>query len=265
MDIDKLLSGLQDSDLIILAARPSMGKTALALNIANHAAKKDKNNQKDGIILIFSLEMSMEQLAMRMIISDSKIDSKKIKSGNLEQEDWDKLAMSTDRLSELPIKIIDETRISASQLESIIAYYDKTYDGGVKLVIVDYLQLMEEKAQSREQEIAKISRRFKAIAKKYNFPFIALSQLNRALENRADKHPQLSDLRESGSIEQDADIILFIYRDEVYDENSDKKGIAEINIAKHRNGPIGTINLAFIGKYTKFANLAKDNLPKSRV
>ncbi|MBU3916563.1 replicative DNA helicase [bacterium] len=260
VDLDKITAGLQTSDLIIVAARPSMGKTAFALNIATYVAKWKESK---GAVLVFSLEMSKEQLAMRMLTAESKIDGKRMRSGNLEQEDWDKLAMATDKLSEVPIYINDSSNLTPYELVTVCKQLNKELEDGVSLVIVDYLQLMHgnKATNSREQEIAEISRSMKGLAKDLNIPVIALSQLNRALENRSDKHPQLSDLRESGSLEQDADIILFIYRDEVYNEDSDKKGIAEIIIAKHRNGPIGTINLAFIGKYTKFANLAKDELP----
>ncbi len=260
MDLDRLTSGLQPSDLIIVAARPSMGKTALALNIGTYIAT---HTGEKGAVLIFSLEMSKEQLAMRMLTSESRIDSKKMRTGNLQQEDWDKLAMATDKLSIAPLYINDSSNITPYEVITICKQLDKELENGISLVIVDYLQLMQgnKKTNSREQEIAEISRSFKGVAKELNIPVIALSQLNRALENRSDKHPQLSDLRESGSIEQDADIILFIYRDEVYNEDTEKQGIAEIMIAKHRNGPTGVIELVFAGKYTKFASISRMEAP----
>lgn len=256
IDLDRFTSGLQDSDLVIVAARPSMGKTAFALNIASYVATRV---EKRGAILIFSMEMSKEQLAIRMLTAESKVDSKKLRSGNPDPEDWDKLAMATEKLSIVPVFINDSTNLSPYELSTIAKQLDKNFENGVSMIIVDYLQLMKGNRPNmpREQEIAEISRSLKGVAKELNIPVIALSQLNRALENRSDKHPQLSDLRESGSIEQDADIILFIYRDEVYNEDSADKGIAEIIISKHRNGPTGVIRLAFIGKYTKFANLAR--------
>jgi len=263
IDLDKTTSGLQPSDLIIIAARPSMGKTAFALNIATHIALRAKSPslvlrpEEKGAILIFSLEMSREQLATRMLTSISQVDAGKIRSGNLDQEDWDRLAMATDRLSGTSIFINDSTNLSPYELVAISKQLNKEYENGLSLVIVDYLQLMKgSKANTpREQEIAEISRSLKGLAKELSIPVIALSQLNRALENRSDKHPQLSDLRESGAIEQDADIIMFIYRDEVYNKETKDKGIAEIMIAKHRNGATGMQPLAFIGKYTQFANL----------
>ena len=256
IDLDRFTSGLQNSDLIIVAARPSMGKTALALNIATYVATRA---EEKGAILIFSMEMSKEQLAIRMLTAESKVDSKKLRAGNLGQEDWDKLAMATDKLSVVPLFINDATNLSPYELTTIAKQLNKEFTNGISLIIIDYLQLMKGNRPNmpREQEIAEVSRSLKGLAKELDIPVIALSQLNRALENRSDKHPQLSDLRESGSIEQDADIILFIYRYEVYNEDSPDKGIAEIIISKHRNGPTGVIRVAFIGKYTKFANLSR--------
>lgn len=253
IDLDKITSGLQSSDLLIIAARPSMGKTAFALNIAQHIATQKEN---PGAVLLFSLEMSKEQLSMRMLSSAAKIDSHIIRTGRLEVEDWDKLAITVDKLSEAPVYINDTPEVNTYQLMNIAKQLDKDLENGLSLVLVDYLQLMKpsRQHQSREQEIAEISRSLKGLAKELNIPVIALSQLNRALENRSDKRPMMSDLRESGSIEQDADIIMFIYRDEVYHEDSKDKGKAEIIIGKHRNGSLGTVELAFIGKYTKFAN-----------
>lgn len=262
-DLDKLTSGLQPSDLIVVAARPSMGKTAFALNLATYIATPNKHraeNQRPdekGAILLFSLEMSKEQLVMRMLTSESKVDSQKLRAGNLDQDDWNKVAIATDRHSTAPIFINDSSNLTPYELTSISKQLDKEQEHGVSLIIVDYLQLMRVNRNniSREQEIAEISRSLKALAKDLNIPVIALSQLNRSLESRSNKHPQLSDLRESGAIEQDADIILFIYRDEVYNPETPDKGKAEIIIAKHRNGPIGMLRLAWIGKHTKFDNL----------
>ncbi|MCP4757119.1 MAG: replicative DNA helicase, partial [Proteobacteria bacterium] len=238
IDLDRLTSGLQSSDLLIVAARPSMGKTSFALNIASYVSTR---TDIKGAILIFSLEMSKEQLALRLLTSESKVDSKKLRTGKLEQEDWDKLAMATDKLSVAQIYINDSTAVSPYELVTICKQLDKELEHGVSLVLVDYLQLMQGNRRNtpREQEIAEISRSLKGIAKELDIPVIALSQLNRALESRSDKRPQLSDLRESGAIEQDADIIMFIYKDEVYNEDSPDKGIAEIIISKHRNGPTG--------------------------
>lgn len=258
--LDRITSGLQPSDLIILAARPSAGKTALALNIASYVATRGETK---GAVLIFSLEMSEEQCSMRMLAAEAQINSKKLRSGKLEQDDWDKLARATDRLSVAPIYINDASELTPYEVMTIARQVNNDFEHGVSMIIVDYIQLMKGNKQtnSREQEIAEISRSMKAIAKELNVPVIALSQLNRALENRSDKRPQISDLRESGSIEQDADIILFIYRDEMYNKDSEKKGTAEIEIAKHRSGPTGMVELVFVGKYTKFASMAKMQPP----
>ena len=255
VDLDKLTSGLQPADLLILAARPSVGKTALALNIAHYVATKVNT---DGAVLIFSMEMSKEQLALRLLGAEARVDGSRIKSGNLIQDDWDRLALATDQLSKTTLYINDQTNLSPFELATICKQLNKESDNGISLIVVDYLQLMKgnKPNQPREQEIAEISRSMKGLAKDLNVPVLALSQLNRALESRSDKHPQLSDLRESGSIEQDADIIMFIYRDEIYNPNSPDKGTAELIVAKHRNGALGKIRLAFIGKYTKFANFS---------
>ena len=257
VDLDRFTAGMQKSDLIIIAARPSMGKTALALNIASYVATR---SEEKGAILIFSMEMSKIQLAFRMLSSEAKVDSKKIRSGNLDQqEDWDKLARATEKLSVANMFINEDVNLSSHELTGIAKRLDRELEHGVSLVIVDYLQLMRgnRAGMPREQEIAESSRSLKGLAKELDIPVIALSQLNRALENRTDKHPKLADLRESGSIEQDADVILFIYRDEVYNDDSSDKGIAEFDIAKHRSGPTGKVRTAFIGKYTRFANLSR--------
>jgi replicative DNA helicase len=237
IELDRYLAGLQDSDLLIIGARPSMGKTALALNIAAHVTTK---KVAKGSVLIFNLEMSKEQVSFRILTSESEVDGKKLKTGNLEQEDWDKLAMATDRISSAKIFINDSTNITPQELTAITKQLDNEEENGVSLVIVDYLQLMKGSRPNmpREQEIAEISRSLKALAKDLNIPVIALSQLNRSLESRTDKRPKLSDLRESGAIEQDADIILFIYRDEVYNEDNNsktpKRGNRKVSTCFHR-------------------------------
>jgi replicative DNA helicase len=250
-DLDKLTAGFQPSDLIIIAARPSMGKTALALNIARNAALVS------GVpVGIFSLEMSKEQLAMRLLCSEARVDSHKIRSGFLSQQEISKLLKAAGDFFDVPIYIDDTPAISALELRAKARRMMS--DKGLGLVIVDYLQLMRgrEGAERREQEISEISRALKALAKELNVPVIALSQLNRKVEERHNKRPVLSDLRESGAIEQDADVIAFIYRDEVYNSGTTDKGIAEISIGKQRNGPIGEIKLAYINSYTRFENLA---------
>ncbi len=260
-ELDKLTAGFQPSDLIIIAGRPSMGKTAFALNIAQHAAVD--NNIPTAV---FSLEMSKEQLALRMLCSEAMVDAHKVRTGFLSREDWPRLINAAGSLSRASLFIDDtpalgvlEMRAKARRLKS---------DQGIGLVIVDYLQLMQGRsgAERREQEISEISRSLKAMAKELHVPVIALSQLNRKVEDRPNKRPQMSDLRESGAIEQDADIIAFIYRDEVYnrDENNPRRGKAEIIVAKQRNGPTGTVVLAFVGRYSSFGNLADEQqLPEA--
>lgn len=251
-DLDKITAGFQKSDLIILAARPSMGKTALALNIARNAAVES------GIpVGVFSLEMSKEQLAMRLLCSEARVDSHKIRTGFLSQQECSKLLHAAGSLMDVPIYIDDTAAISPLELRAKARRM--MADQGLGMVIVDYLQLMRgrETAERREQEISEISRSLKGLAKELDIPVIALSQLNRKVEERHDKRPQLSDLRESGAIEQDADLIAFIYRDEVYNRDTPDRGIAEILIGKQRNGPSGeTVRLAYINTYTRFENLA---------
>ena len=256
-DLDNMTRGFQQSDLVILAARPSMGKTALAMNIGINAATK-----RSFPVLIFSLEMPKEHIAMRLICSEASVSNKKMMIGDLDQDDWDKLLEATSRMMEAPLLIDDQSGISPNHIRKVARQAKEEYPD-LGMIIVDYLQLMQSSRQqnSREQEIADISRSMKAIAKEFNLPVIALSQLNRDLERRADKRPMMSDLRESGALEQDADLILFIYRDEIYNSESEDKNIAEINLAKHRNGEIGGCRLAFIGQYTKFANLVLSNDP----
>ncbi|MCU0573132.1 MAG: replicative DNA helicase [Syntrophobacteraceae bacterium] len=250
-ELDKLTAGFQPSDLIIIAARPSMGKTALALNIARNAAVDS------GIpIGFFSLEMSKEQLAMRLLCSEARVDSQKIRSGFLSSQEGGKMIAAASAFLEAPIFIDDTPALSALELRAKARRM--MAERGLGMVIVDYLQLMRgrEGTERREQEISEISRALKALAKELYIPVIALSQLNRKVEERHDKRPQLSDLRESGAIEQDADVIAFIYRDEMYSKESADKGVAEVIIGKQRNGPQGTAKLAYIQSYTRFENLA---------
>ncbi len=248
---DQMTAGLQSSDLIILAGRPSMGKTAIAMNMVQNTAM-DHNTP----VAVFSLEMSKHQLAMRLLCSVSKIDSNNIRTGHIRETDWPKLTRATGDLSAASIFIDDTAAITVLEMRAKARRLKIEQDIG--LVVVDYLQLMKGRGDSREQEISEISRSLKAMAKELDIPVIALSQLNRSLESRPNKRPILSDLRESGAIEQDADVICFIYRDEVYNKSEDNpnKGIAELIIGKQRNGPTGTIKLSWIGKYTTFENLA---------
>jgi len=260
-DLDKLTAGFQPSDLIIIAGRPSMGKTAFALNIAQHAAVVN-----DVPTAIFSLEMSKEQLALRMLCSEAMVDAHKVRTGFLSRKDWPRLIGAAGSLSKAPLFIDDTPALSVLEMRAKARRLKS--DQGIGLIIVDYLQLMQGRSGSerREQEISEISRSLKAMAKELNVPVIALSQLNRKVEDRPNKRPQMSDLRESGAIEQDADVIAFIYRDEVYnrDENNPRRGKAEIIVAKQRNGPTGTVLLAFVGKYSSFGNLADEQeLPEA--
>ena len=252
-DLDRKTSGLQNSDLILVAARPAMGKTSFALNIAENVAI-----HKRVPVAIFSLEMSKEQLVSRMLSSEVMIDSQKLKTGQLEDDDWQKIAMSMGPLSEAPIFIDDTPGITVTEIRAKCRRLKIEKDLG--LVVIDYLQLMQgrSRSESRQQEISEISRSLKILAKEINVPVITLSQLSRAPEARTDHRPILSDLRESGAIEQDADIVMFLYRDDYYNEESEKKNIADVIIAKHRQGSTGTIELRWFGEFTKFANLKKD-------
>ena len=252
VDLDYKLSGLQPSDLILVAARPSMGKTALVLNIAQHVAFHE-----DMATAIFSLEMSKEQLVNRLFSLESRVDAQVLRSGNLSDADWEKLIEGAGTIGKSHLIIDDTPGISVSELRSKCRKYKLEHD--LKLVIIDYLQLMSGsgRSDSRQQEISDISRSLKQIARELHVPVIALSQLSRQVEQRPDHRPMLSDLRESGAIEQDADVVMFIYRDDYYNKDSENKGIAEIIIAKQRNGPIGTVNLVWLPQYTKFANLEK--------
>ena len=250
-DLDYKTSGLQNSDFILIAARPSMGKTAFVLNIAQYMAFK-----KDKAVAIFSLEMSREQLMNRLLSMESKVDSQHLRTGNLKDDEWSKLIESAGMIGESRLMIDDTPGISIGEMRSKCRKYKLEH--GLDIIIIDYLQLMsgsgKGSSESRQQEISDISRSLKALARELNVPVVALSQLSRAVEQRTDHRPMLSDLRESGAIEQDADVVMFIYRDDYYNKDSENKGIAEIIIAKQRNGPIGTVNLVWLPDYTKFAN-----------
>ncbi len=251
-DLDYMTAGLQPSDFILIGARPSMGKTALVLNLAEYIAIR--NNTP---IAIFSLEMSREQLMNRMFAMEARVDLQKLRTGDLSDTDWEKLIESAGVIGKSGLIIDDTPGISIGELRSKCRKYKLEHN--LSLVIIDYLQLMtgNGRTDSRQQEISEISRSLKALAREIHAPVIAISQVNRACETRPDHRPMMSDLRESGSIEQDADVIMFLYRDEYYNKDSDKKGIAEIIIAKQRNGSIGTVNLAWLPTLTKFANLEK--------
>ena len=255
--LDNLTSGLQKSDLIILAARPSMGKTALALNIARNAAVDSQIP-----VAVFSLEMSKEQLSLRMLCAEARLDSSRLRGGFFSMADWHRLTDAAGILSESPIYIDDSPSLSAMEIRAKARRLKM--DKNIGLVIIDYLQLMKARsgAERRDLEISEISRSLKALAKELEIPVLAISQLNRMLEQRNDKRPRLSDLRESGALEQDADVVAFIYRDELYnqDENNPLKGIAEIILAKQRNGPTGRVKLTFLDAYTRFENLAPEEM-----
>ena len=252
-DLDYKTAGLHNSDLILVAARPAMGKSAFALNIATNAAVRGNFP-----VAIFSLEMSKEQMANRILCSEAMVDSNKVRTGRVEDEDWSKLAMASGELSEAGIFIDDTPGISVMEIRAKCRKLK--LEKNIGLVVIDYLQLVQgsnKRSGSREQEISEISRSLKILAKEINVPVIALSQLSRAPEQRPDHRPMLSDLRESGAIEQDADIVMFLYRDDYYNEESDKKNIAEVIIAKHRAGSTGTVELLWLGNFTKFANIEK--------
>ncbi len=252
VDLDYRMSGLQPSDLILIAARPSMGKTAFVLNIAQYISVKKKITAA-----VFSLEMSKVQLVNRMLSLESLVEAQQIRNGDLTENDWGKLIEAADSIAHSNLIIDDTPSISIAELRSKCRKYKLEHDLGV--IIIDYLQLMtgNKSSESRQQEVADISRNLKAIARELNVPVIALSQLSRSVESREDKRPMLSDLRESGAIEQDADVVMFIYRDEYYNHDSEDRGIAEIIVAKQRNGPTGTVKLKWIPEYTKFANLER--------
>lgn len=252
MDLDYKTAGMQPSDLVLIAARPSMGKTAFVLNIAQHVAF---NRGKS--VAIFSLEMSKEQLVNRMFSLESKVDAQALRTGDLKDTEWGQLVKAAGDISKSKLIIDDTPSISISEMRTKCRKYQM--DQGLDMIIIDYLQLMSgsvgERSNSRQEEISGISRALKALARELNVPVLALSQLSRAVEQRPDKRPMLSDLRDSGAIEQDADVAMFIYRDDYYNKESEKAGIAEIIIAKQRNGPIGTVDLLWMSKYTKFLNI----------
>lgn len=252
-DLDMKLAGLQNSDLILIAARPGMGKTAMGLNIAQHAAVHRKIP-----VALFSLEMSKEQLVNRMLCSEVMVDSHKMRTGKLEDDDWNKIAQALAPLSESPIFIDDTPGISVMDIRAKCRRLKLEKNLG--LVVIDYLQLMQGRGRSenRQQEVSEISRSLKILAKELDVPVVTLSQLSRGPESRTDHRPMLSDLRESGAIEQDADIVMFLYRDDYYNPDTEKKNIAEVIIAKHRHGSTGTVELRWFGEYTKFANLKRD-------
>lgn len=253
LDLDSRTAGLQPSDLILIAARPSMGKTAFVLNIAQHVAFKQNMT-----VAIFSLEMSKEQLVNRMFSLESKVDAQDLRTGQLSEADWEKLIESAGTIAQSNLIIDDTPGISIAEMRSKCRKYKMDHD--LKLIIIDYLQLMSGsgKSDSRQQEISDISRSLKALARELSVPVIALSQLSRAVEQRPDHRPMLSDLRESGAIEQDADVVMFIYRDDYYNHETEKKNVAEIIVAKQRNGPIGTVELVWLPNYTQFANMKRD-------
>lgn len=253
IDLDYRTAGLQPSDLVLIAARPSMGKTAFVLNIAQYVAFHENM-----CTAIFSLEMSKEQLVNRLFSLESRVDAQALRTGNLSDADWAKLVEGAGIIGDSELIIDDTPGISISEMRSKCRKYKLEHD--LKLIIIDYLQLMSGSSRStdsRQQEISDISRSLKALARELNVPVLALSQLSRAVEQRPDHRPMLSDLRESGAIEQDADVVMFIYRDDYYNKDTELKGISEIIIAKQRNGPIGTVNLAWLPEYTKFANLER--------
>jgi replicative DNA helicase len=252
-DLDDLTSGLQQSDLIIIAGRPAMGKTSLAMNIVENVMENT-----DAPVLVFSMEMSGEQLAMRMIASLARMNLQKVRAGKISEEDWPKITQAIKKLSDKNLLINDSAGLTPSQIASFSRKSLREY-GQLGLIVVDYLQLMAipDSKENRTNEISEISRSLKILAKELNVPVVALSQLNRGLEQRQNKRPAMSDLRDSGAIEQDADMVIFVYRDEVYNDKSEDKGTAEIIISKQRNGPIGMVRLAWLGEYTRFENLSR--------
>jgi replicative DNA helicase len=251
-DLDKMTSGFQRSDLIILAARPSVGKTAFALNVAQNVAARAGET-----VAIFSLEMAASQLVQRMICAEGNLDASKMRTGWLEEDDWQKLTMAIGTLAKAPIYIDDTPGVTVQDIRAKCRRLQA--ERGLGMILIDYLQLIHGRGrgENRQQEVSEISRTLKGIARELNVPVIALSQLSRSVEQRQDKRPMMSDLRESGSIEQDADIVAFLYRDDYYDKNSEKQNIIEIIIAKQRNGPVGTVELAFLKNFNKFVNLER--------
>jgi replicative DNA helicase len=252
-ELDKMTAGFQPNDLIIVAARPSVGKTAFALNIAQNVATKTGEN-----VAIFSLEMGADQLVMRMLCAEGNINAQRLRTGSLEQEDWNKLTMAASSLAGTGIYIDDTPGIRVNEIRSKCRRLAQEH--GLGMILIDYLQLIQGSGrggENRQQEVSEISRSLKQLARELKVPLIALSQLSRSVESRQDKRPMMSDIRESGSIEQDADIVAFLYRDDYYDKESESKNIIEIIIAKQRNGPVGTVQLAFVKEYNKFVNLER--------
>lgn len=247
-DLDGKTSGFQKGDMVLIAARPSMGKTTFALNIAEHAALREGKS-----VVIFSLEMSKDQLAYKLLCSEANVDMLALRTGNLEDKDWDSIAKAAGPLSKAKVYIDDTAGITVMEMRSKCRRIK--IEHGIDMIMIDYLQLMSGSGESRQQEVSEISRSIKALAKEMECPVIALSQLSRAPEQRADHRPMLSDLRESGSIEQDADLVMFLYRDEYYNKETEEKNVGECIIAKQRNGPVGTVKLAWLGQYSKFGNL----------
>ncbi len=259
VDFDKLTCGLQNGDLVIIAGRPSMGKTSFAMNLVEHICVRDKLPTA-----IFSMEMSGEQVALRMISSLGRIDQQRLRSGQLQDQDWPRVTSTVALMAEAPLYVDDTGALSPAEVRARSRRLDRAaqqkHGRGLGLIVVDYLQLMQVPgtAENRTTEVSEISRSLKALAKELKVPVIALSQLSRSVEQRPDKRPVMSDLRESGSIEQDADVVVFLYRDEYYRKDSDKRGVAEVIIAKQRNGPVDTVEAAFLGQYTRFENLARE-------
>jgi replicative DNA helicase len=255
VDLDNLTTGLHGGELVIIAGRPSMGKTALAMNIAESCAV-DQNKA----VAIFSMEMGSEQIVTRLLGSVAKVDQQKMRTGKMDDDDWAKIANGLGRLNEAPLFIDEGSALNSYELRARARRLDRSIEGGLGLIVVDYIQLMSPlggpQGENRATEISEISRSLKSLAKELNIPVVALSQLNRNVDSRPDKRPQMSDLRESGAIEQDADVIMFIYRQEVYSKDPADEGIAEIIVAKQRNGPIGDVKLTFVGEYTRFENYA---------
>lgn len=252
IDLDRKLSGFQKSDMVVLAARPSMGKTAFALNVALNAALK-----ADAKVLIFSLEMAKEQLSQRLLSMEARVESQKMSTGDVDMSDWDKMSAALDSFNKMSIYIDDTPGIKLMEIKNKCRRMKA--ETGLDMIILDYLQLMEgeKRFDNRQQEITSLSRGMKLLAREMECPVIVLSQLSRAPDQRENHRPVLSDLRESGAIEQDADVVLFLYRDEVYNEETEKPGICEVIVAKHRNGPIGTVEVGWQGKYTRFVNLQR--------
>ena len=257
-DLDKMTAGLQPADLVIVAGRPSMGKTSFAMNMAEHAIMEGAEHGK-GAVLVFSMEMPADALLIRMLSSLGRIDQTRMRTGDMHDDDWPRFTSAVSQLKDKSLYIDDTPALTPNELRTRARRVAREA-GGLAMIVVDYLQLMRVagRVENRTNEISEISRNLKAIAKEMNCPLVALSQLNRSLESRTDRRPVMSDLRESGGIEQDADLILFIYRDEVYNEETPDKGVAEIIVGKQRNGPIGKVRLSFIGNLTKFENLASD-------